>query len=341
MIEATEQTPETAAGEAAPAADGYPVDLTPPDIDRYREGNTGVPYVTSWQAGADGPHVMLTAVVHGNELCGAIVLDELLRLRPVPKRGRLTLAFVNVAAYQSFEPGSPTSSRFVDEDFNRLWSAAILDGPRDSVELRRARALRPVIDTVDVLLDIHSMQHQTAPLMMAGPLAKGRQLAEAVGWPELVVTDAGHAAGQRLRDYAAFADSDSARNALLVECGQHWQRASADVARESVARFLAHLDVIEPTDWPGRPLVPAPARQRFIEVTDVVTIETDAFRFVGDVRGLEVIADAGTVIAHDGEAPVHTPYDGCVLIMPSRRLIKGQTAVRLGRFADAAAASAD
>ena len=170
---------------------------------------------------------MVTAVVHGNELCGAIVLDELMRVRPVPKRGRLTLAFVNVAAYQSFEAGSPTSSRFVDEDFNRLWSAAILDGPRDSVELRRARALKPVVDTVDVLLDIHSMQHPTAPLTMAGPLAKGRRLAEAVGCTELVVTDAGHAAGQRLRDYAAFADPDSARNALLVECGQHWQRASS------------------------------------------------------------------------------------------------------------------
>jgi len=29
---------------------------------------------------------------------------------------------------------------------------------------------------------------------------------------------------------------------------------------------------------------------------------------------------------------VRTPYDDCVLIMPSRRLVKGQTAVRLGRY---------
>jgi hypothetical protein len=29
---------------------------------------------------------------------------------------------------------------------------------------------------------------------------------------------------------------------------------------------------------------------------------------------------------------VRTPYDNCVLIRPSRRLAKGQTAVRLGRF---------
>jgi hypothetical protein len=29
---------------------------------------------------------------------------------------------------------------------------------------------------------------------------------------------------------------------------------------------------------------------------------------------------------------VRTPYDDCVLIMPSRRSGRGQTAVRLGRY---------
>jgi hypothetical protein len=47
-----------------------------------------------------------------------------------------------------------------------------------------------------------------------------------------------------------------------------------------------------------------------------------------------VIAKAGTVIAYDGSEPIRTPYDGCVLIMPSRRLARGFTAVRLGRFVE-------
>jgi len=38
------------------------------------------------------------------------------------------------------------------------------------------------------------------------------------------------------------------------------------------------------------------------------------------------------VIAEDGGQAICTPYDDCVLIMPSRRLAPGQTAVRLGRF---------
>ena len=39
---------------------------------------------------------------------------------------------------------------------------------------------------------------------------------------------------------------------------------------------------------------PAP-RQRVIEVTGPHTIETDAFRFTSDFRGMEVIESAGTV----------------------------------------------
>ena len=48
---------------------------------------------------------------------------------------------------------------------------------------------------------------------------------------------------------------------------------------------------------------------------------------------MELIAQAGTLIAYDGDEEVRTPYDACVLIMPSRRLRKGESAVRYGRYA--------
>jgi predicted deacylase len=312
--------------------DPYPIELEAPDIAPYRAGNTGIDYVTTLDSGRDGPHVMLSALVHGNEICGAIALDFLFREAVRPRIGKLTLAFANVAAYQSFDPQDPGASRFVDEDFNRLWSPAVLEGTRDSTELRRARELRPVVDEADFLLDIHSMQHASTPLMMAGPLPKGRALALEVGVPEIVVGDAGHAAGTRLRDYDGFARTASPKNALLVECGQHWERNSAAVAIETALRFLLRSGTVDP-DYAARHLNAEPRRgQRFIEVTGPVTIETDDFRFAGEFHGLEVIARAGTVIGTDGDRPIATPYDDCVLIMPSRRLRRGESAVRFGRF---------
>jgi len=66
--------------------------------------------------------------------------------------------------------------------------------------------------------------------------------------------------------------------------------------------------------------------------TDAITAETNDFRFARPYCGLEVIEKSGTLIARDGRSEVRTPYDECVLIMPSRRLRRGQTAVRLGRY---------
>ena len=47
---------------------------------------------------------------------------------------------------------------------------------------------------------------------------------------------------------------------------------------------------------------------------------------------LSIVPEAGTLIARDGDREIRTPYDDCVLIMPTRRTAKGDTAVRLGRF---------
>jgi hypothetical protein len=176
------------------------------------------------------------------------------------------------------------------------------------------------------------MQHPTAPLMLSGPLEKGRIFARQVGVPVHIVGDEGHAAGKRMRDYAAFADPASPKNALLVECGQHWERASTDVARETALRFLLATGAVA-REWIA-PHLPAakPAVQRTVEVTHAVTIGSDAFRFAAPFKGLEVIAKKGDPIADDGGTPIVAPYDDCVLIMPSRRLGRGQTAVRLGRF---------
>jgi predicted deacylase len=314
------------------ASSSYPIEITAPAIGAYRRGNHAIDYVHRFVAKEAGAHVLVTALVHGNELCGAIALDMLLKSGLRPRRGTLTLAFCNVAAFERFDAANPSASRFVDEDFNRVWSPDVLDGSRNTVETIRAREIRPIVAEADFLLDIHSMQHATAPLTLCGPLDKGRAWAKRIAFPELIVSDHGHAAGRRMRDYGGFGDPASPKNALLVECGQHWEKAAADVAVETMMRVLVDLGTVTRADAaPFLPRAPRPPA-RVVEVTEAVTIRTDRFAFAQPFRGLEVLPAAGTLIGHDGDQAVRTPYADCVLIMPSQRLTKGQTAVRLGRF---------
>lgn len=310
------------------------VELTAPDIGAYRAGNTGVPFATTFDSGQNGPHAMICAVVHGNELCGAIALDQLFQRDVRPRRGRLTLVFANPDAYGCFDPERPAASRFVDEDMNRVWSPDVLAGSRTSVELERARALRPLIDTVDTLLDLHSMQSGSQPLMLTGPSPKGRTLALKLESSAVIVADGGHTAGTRLRDYGGFSAPGDRRNALLAECGQHWRAATAAVASDIAYRFLMALGMIRLDDARSHLLPAAPALDRWIEVTHAISVTSGQSQMTSNYKGLDVIPAAGTVIALDGTREITTPYDDCVLIMPARRLTPGQTAVRLGRYID-------
>jgi len=313
-----------------------PVGLMPLDLAHWADGGALPPYVHQFDSGKDGPHVAVTALMHGNELCGAYVLDRLLRANIRPAAGKLTLAFLNIGAYQSFDADKPAASRFLDEDMNRVWDSKELDGPRVSRELIRARELRVVLDTVDLLLDLHSMTHAGAPLMLAGDTDKSLALARQVGVPAAIVRDKGHAGGKRLRDRGGFGEAGGPKAALLAECGQHWDLAAVDVAMAATLRFLAVTGACDPAKF-GLPVPGLPAAGPVIEVTDAITIETQAFQMNPAVYalgpdGLAVIAEKGTVIALDGAREIRTPYDRCVMVMPSTKLAKGLTAVRLGRM---------
>jgi predicted deacylase len=316
------------------SAQAYPIEVDFPDISKHAAGSSGIAYVHTFDSGQPGPHVMINALTHGNEVCGAIVVDALLRAGLRPRRGRLTLSFANVAAYLRFDPAQPDAARFVDQDFNRVWTAKVLDDTtRRSNELDRAREMRPVIDTVDALLDLHSMHEKSAPLIVAGPLAKGIELSLRVGAPATVMCDEGHPEGRRMRDYEGFGEAGSPKNALLVECGQHWERAAVAVARDVTARFLQVSGVVDAKDLPEDWILASPQVMHVVRVTEPVVATSMDFKFADAYTGLEIIPKAGTVIGwSEGEA-VRTPYDNCMLVMPSvRQLRPGVTVVRFGKI---------
>ncbi|HIB06406.1 MAG TPA: succinylglutamate desuccinylase, partial [Gammaproteobacteria bacterium] len=61
-----------------------PVELDPVDITAYKTGNSGIDYLHTLDSGQPGPHVLISTVVHGNELCGAIAADWLLQQKVKP-----------------------------------------------------------------------------------------------------------------------------------------------------------------------------------------------------------------------------------------------------------------
>ncbi|APH56438.1 Hypothetical protein GbCGDNIH6_0633 [Granulibacter bethesdensis] len=311
------------------------VRLETPDLDPWITGNTSIQGFTSITGPRPGPHVVLVALTHGNEIAGAIVLDQLLRQGIRPLQGRLTFGFANLAAFARFDPRQPIASRFVDEDLNRVWQNDLLETSpvasdarrKEAYELCRAREIKPLIDTADVLIDLHSMLWPSRPLILCGRNRQGLELGRRAGDPALPIADDGHASGRRLIDYRPFSEIGTNRTALLIEGGQHWHSETVATLHKIVLNLLAALGMIPPQQKP-------PSLTPCWSVTHTIMAQTGHFTFTQPFTGGYTVPHAGTLIAHDGDKTVRTPYDDCLLVMPSLRASAGHTAVRLAKRID-------
>ena len=335
----------TAAAAGADATAARPFVLPVPELGAWRGGNTGVEGVWRFDSGRPGRHVMVAALVHGNELCGAWALLRLLDSGLRPRQGTLTLALCNLAAFDRFDPQRPDASRFVDEDMNRVWGPGLLpsatthDAPRTR-ERERARRLLPFVEQADWLLDLHSMHEPGEPLLLTGLQPRNRALARELGAPRCVVSDAGHRDGQRMRDHGRFgvieADgADDGTRSLLIECGWHGDLSSREVATDITARFLVASGALHDTDIPPAWWRERPPAQQFLQVTDAVVAATPELRFAGPWVNGQRIDRAGTLLGWDGGRPIVTPADDCTIVMPSLRQLRvGVTVMRLARSLD-------
>ena len=161
-----------------------PFELPVPDLGDWRRGNVGTEGVWRFEGNVTGPDVLITALVHGNELCGAWALLELLRQGVSIERGALTLAFCNLAAFDRFDPTHADASRFVEHDFNRVWGPALAQGSSSSIEHGRARELLPWVIRADCLLDLHSMHEPGPALVLTGRHARN------IAWAQDLAADA-------------------------------------------------------------------------------------------------------------------------------------------------------
>ena len=177
----------------------------------------------------------------------------------------------------------------------------------------------PTLAGVDAVIDFTNPQAAVENMRAVLALG-GRMVVGTTGWYQHL--DAIKAIAQRLAprgfDTPAFTAQQQGKKRMLTPV----EHMAESLGALNKAFADAHLDT--------RP----PPKQKAIEVTAVVTIATDRFAFAMPVSGLMSIPHAGTLLARDGDNEVRTPFDDCVLVMPSsnRPLRGGVTVVRLGRL---------
>jgi predicted deacylase len=302
------------------------LEVLPRDLSAYRAGNTGIPYVHRFHSGKPGPHLLVNALTHGNEFCGMAAATHLLDRGVRPVIGTLTVSFANVAAYESFDVAKPFESRQLVHNLNRVWSPEWLDGSDDSPELRRARELRPVVAAADHILDLHSTSQPVLPFWVYAGFERNAAAATAIGRPDVhLVMPKGLGSGTPVIQHGLHGEAGGHGVALVAECGQHFLRATSELAVEVTLDFLAHFGLLERE----RPAAAARPQRRF-ELLQTLLVKTPQFRFVRPVLGFEEFAQ-GELIATDGPDEIRAPCDRCTVFMPTREPVVGREAVYLTR----------
>ena len=307
------------------APDTAPLEVLPRDLSAYRQGNTGIDYVHRFESGKPGPHVLVNALTHGNEICGMVAATHLLDTGVRPKIGTLTVSFANMEAYNAFDIDNPYENRQLVHNLNRIWSPEWLDGSEQSPELRRARELRPVLDAADYVLDIHSTRAPVQPFWVYPEMDRNTALAAAVGAPAVqLVMPAGRFPGTGVLNYGRHGDpASNSGGALVVECGQHFAQSAATLATDVTLRFLAHLGLI---DAPANSAPAAPAQP--FRLLEVHMVKSEDFTFTRPLLGFEVF-NKGELIAINAGEEIRSPCDNCTIFMPTRMPIVGREAVYL------------
>ena len=302
------------------APDTAPLEVLPRDLSAYRQGNTGIDYVHRFESGKPGPHVLVNALTHGNEICGMVAATHLLDTGVRPKIGTLTVSFANMEAYNAFDIDNPYENRQLVHNLNRIWSPEWLDGSEQSPELRRARELRPVLDAADYVLDIHSTRAPVQPFWVYPEMDRNTALAAAVGAPAVqLVMPAGRFPGTGVLNYGRHGDpASNSGGALVVECGQHFAQSAALLATDVTLRFLAHLGLI---DTPANSAPAAPAQP--FRLLEVHMVKSEDFTFTRPLLGFEVF-NKGELIAINAGEEIRSPCDNCTIFMPTRMPIVGR-----------------
>ena len=299
---------------------------------------------------APGPRLLVLGAVHGNEVSGSKGIVQVLEAIDsgalVIARGTVTFVpITNPLAHQ-------LKQRVGDRNLNRNMAPSAI--PQD-FEDRIANVLCPLLETHDVLLDLHSFHTGGAPFVMIGPqdntgtlepfslAADEMQLALHTGAPRIVEgwldTYARGVQRRATRADDAF-DNISARSQTLVtnpnygvgtteymrsrggyavtlECGQHDDPAGIGVARHAILQTLGLLGI---TSSSPTPPASSPEILRLVDVTDKAHASDT---FTREWRSFDAVK-AGDMIGvrHSGEE-VKAQGDGFV-VFPNPRGEVGQ-----------------
>ncbi len=249
----------------------------------------------TFRAKQQGPKVVILGGVHGDEPCGVEAIGYMGTILP-------SLLLQGEVA---FEIGNPQAlllrKRFIDCNLNRLFrgDSTLTPKERASYEYTRAKVLKPLLASCDVLLDLHSVHEPNAPsFVICEP--NGYDLASYL--PASIVVSG----FDKLHPLATDAYVNLCGGiGICLECGTHDEPSTLQRAIQGIYGILAALHMIDEQI--------TPRTQQHLKATYIYKTRHNFMPVQSFAEFTSVTK--GTLLGTDGNAPVLAPFDGLLMFV--------------------------
>lgn len=255
----------------------------------------------------EGPKSAIFVGVHGDEVCGIYAVQELLKNFSLDK-GSVIFVFGNPKAIEK-------GTRYVDFNLNRSFKeiSEYTETVQRTYEFKRAQELKKYLETVDVLLDVHSSGSiSSEPFIICEENADDIVNAFSERFTKIVHGfDALQSGGT---DYYM---NSIGKIGICIECGSHQDPNAKDLAKETIVRFLEirghfnknieHKKSIDKTR---------------IQLINLYYTQSDNFTLVKEFADFEMLPE-NFLFANDGGREMITP-EKCLILFARNKNQVGQ-----------------
>lgn len=246
-----------------------------------------------------GPTVMILGGIHGDELCGIKVIEQL-RSELFLRRGRLILAYGNPQAIIK-------NQRQTETNLNRMFLADNEYSPaqKSTYEYQRARELICWLDQAEALLDLHSSPTPASPpFLIAGKNAWSivQQLPFEICCTNFDQAEPGGT------DYYM---NQHHKIGICAECGYHFSPTSFTRAYDCALAFLRYFNLLEsPRTLSLAPITIYQAKYAYLTKTNQFYLKKPLADFT--------LVRKHQLLAWDGGVAVYADFSGVILFARDR-----------------------
>ncbi len=171
-----------------------------------------------------GKKIVITAGIHGNEVCGIEAFDELIPSIIIEK-GNVFFVYGNLKAIKE-------NKRFIEKNLNRCFLVPQPENIENSLEGKTAKEIMTILDKCEALLDIHaSNSPDSIPFIICEP--NNFQTVESLSFKKVVSGFDKFEPGST-EHYMNL----KSKQGIGIECGYIKDKSGKELAKEAIIDFL-------------------------------------------------------------------------------------------------------